>query len=383
MQSPDEYSPEWISAALALRTLRLFDNKAAALRAPRTATAQVRMLSNAVTSYSARARSASVAPFDLSDSMHCRFEEQAARHPQEIAVVCGIQKLAYGELNIRANRLARYLRRVTASPATLVGIFMEPCIGTVVCLLAALKAGIPYIPLNPDTAAAQTAGILSETEALILLPSESTPACLPARRARAISVESEIESIECGSGSNFPRNERSEGPGRAAFHAFSAGRKGPAFSHRACMDAIDSLRGDLELTPADWFVATMQPDLALCGIWILAPLIYGTRLILAPSHEDEISDFPFDQIERSRAVILQATTPIAAALLSGKWQVRSKLKLVCGADPWPGEFLARLDEMGIEVWQLQGSTASYQVSRSQPAREGWGSGAAEHARNGK
>src|SRR6185437_2278140 len=229
---------------------------------------------------------------------HRRFEQQAARHPQEIAVVCGFQKIAYSELNGQANRLARYLRRVAPSPATLVGIFLEPCIGTVVCLLAALKAGIPYIPLDPDSAAPQTAGILSESEALILLPSESTPACLPARRARAISIESEIESIECGSASNRPRSETTEGLDYIAFHAFTAERKGPAFSHRACLETIDSLRGALGLTAADWFVATMQPDLALFGMWLMAALVYGSRLVLAPAHEEEMRDFPFDQIEQ-------------------------------------------------------------------------------------
>lgn len=309
-----------------------------------------------------------MAPFNQFDPIHRRFEQQAALHPQELAVVCGIQKITYSELNSRANRLARYLRRITASSATLVGIFLEPCIGTAVCLLAALKAGIPYIPLDPNTAAAQTASILSETEALILLPSESTPACLPARRARAISVETEIESIECGSGSNFPRNGAAEGPACMAFHAFSAGRREPAFSHRACADSIDSLLAALCLTPTDWFIATMQPDLALCGLWMLAPLVYGARLVLAPAHEEEISSFLFDQLGRSCAVILQATAPIATALLSGRWRLRGKVKLVCGAEFWPGELLTRLEEMGVEVWQLQRSAASCQVFQSQPAR---------------
>jgi hypothetical protein len=127
----------------------------------------------------------------------------------------------------------------------------------------------------------------------------------------------------------------------------------------------------------------MQPDLALCGMWILAPLLYGTRLILAPAHEEEIGDFPFDQIERSRAVMLQATPPIATALLSGRWRLRGKLKLVCGAEPWPDELLMRLEAMGVEVWQLQGSVASYEVFRSQHARDDMGSCAAEHASPGK
>jgi non-ribosomal peptide synthetase component F len=376
MRFPDELFPEKVSAALAVRRLRLFSNGAS--EAVASSAAGAGMVSNSASEHPARARDASDAAFASADPVHRRFEQHAARRPQEIAAVCGTQKVTYSELNSRANRLARYLRRITASPATLVGIFLEPCIGTLVCLLAALKAGNPYIPLDPETAPAQTAAILAETEALILLPSESTPACLPVRRARAISIESEIDSMEHGSSTNLLPRHATDEMACAAFHAFAAGQKGPAVSHHACLNAIDSLRAALRLTPADWFVATMQPDLALLGLWVLAPLVYGARLIFAPSNEEEASDFPFDQIERSRAVVLQATPRIATALLSTGGQVRARLKLICGTDSWPVELLTKLDSMGVEVWQLQGSPADYQVLRIHPGPNGAASHATAH-----
>jgi non-ribosomal peptide synthetase component F len=305
--------------------------------------------------------------------MHRRFEQQAARRPHEIAAACGSQKITYADLNSRANRLARYLRRVVPSPSTQIGIFLEPCLGTVVCLLAALKAGNPYIPIDPNTEPSQIAGILAETEALTLLPSESTPACLPARRARTISIESEIDSIEIGSPSNLLQRNSADGLGSVAFYAATGGRKGPAFSHRACLETIASFRAALGLTSADWFVATMRPGMALFGMWALAPLLCGSRLILAPAQEPDANDFAFDQLERSRAVVLEAAPRIATELVNAGWQSRTRLKLVAETDPWPAELVSKLENLGVEVWQLRGSPANYQILRSYPTANTAGS----------
>src|SRR3569833_94756 len=215
MSFPDVRFPEGISAALALKSPRTPD-KRVATRVFRPA-AGIRTLSG----FAAPAfrRNPPMSPLNLPDPIHRRIEQYAAGHAQQTAVIAGGQNVTCGELNARANRLARYLRRMAPSPATPVGIFMEPCIGTVVCLLAALKAGNPYIPLDPEGAPSRTAATLAETEAFILLPSESTPACLPARRARAISIESEFESIECGCTGSLTRGE-ADGMSRVAFHAF-------------------------------------------------------------------------------------------------------------------------------------------------------------------
>ncbi|HEY4085637.1 MAG TPA: AMP-binding protein [Bryobacteraceae bacterium] len=329
----------------------------------RTAIADIRTLSGLANPVLTRGRNSVIPPPGLPDPIHRRIEQRAASNPQQIAVIAGGRKVTYCELNSRANRLARYLRRMMPSPATPVGIFIEPCIGTVVYLLAALKAGNPYIPLDPDGAAMQTAAMLAETEAFILLPSESTPACLPARRARAISIQSEFENIECGSTGNLSRGD-AESLSRDAFYAFSTGQRA-AVSHRACLDSMVSFQASLGVA-ADWLLSAPRPDLALSGMWMLTPLVYGTRLILASGAGEGVGDeLILDQMERSRAVVLRATPGIATALLNAKWQLRSKLKLIRGAEAWPDELLKAFDATGIEVWQLQGTAVNYRLRRNE------------------
>ena len=81
--------------------------------------------------------------------VHLRFEEQAGRTPEAVAVVFEKSSLTYRELNARANQLAHRLRRLGVSADVLVGVCTERSIELVVALLAILKAGGAYVPLDP------------------------------------------------------------------------------------------------------------------------------------------------------------------------------------------------------------------------------------------
>jgi amino acid adenylation domain-containing protein len=84
-----------------------------------------------------------------SRSIHGLFELQAQRTPEATAVLYEVEKLTYGELNIRANRLAHFLIRQGVGPETLVGICVERSIEMLIGVLAVLKSGAAYVPLDP------------------------------------------------------------------------------------------------------------------------------------------------------------------------------------------------------------------------------------------
>lgn len=83
------------------------------------------------------------------ERVHEAFEQQAARTPTAVAVVCGDQSLTYQELNERANRLAHYLRELGVGPDSRVGVCFERSLDLVVSIYAVLKAGGAYVPLDP------------------------------------------------------------------------------------------------------------------------------------------------------------------------------------------------------------------------------------------
>ncbi|SEH01848.1 amino acid adenylation domain-containing protein [Nonomuraea solani] len=101
--------------------------------------------------------------------VHRLVEEQATRNPEAVAVAAGPERLTYGELNAQANRLARHLRKLGAGPEKRVGVIAERTTHTVTALLAVLKAGAAYVPLDPDTPVERQRFILADAGVEVLL----------------------------------------------------------------------------------------------------------------------------------------------------------------------------------------------------------------------
>ena len=101
------------------------------------------------------------------------FEAQVARDPQAIAVVFGKESLTYGELNARANRLSHYLIGLGVGPESLVGIVLERSFEMIVALLATMKAGGAYLPLDPNYPFARRTQTLDDVVPALVLTSET------------------------------------------------------------------------------------------------------------------------------------------------------------------------------------------------------------------
>src|SRR5690242_3494770 len=103
------------------------------------------------------------------DCIHELFEEQAERTPNGIAVVYEDCQLTYWELNRRANQLAHYLRSQGVTQEVLVAICLDRCIEIPIAILAVLKSGGAYAPLDPEYPKARLAFMLDDLKAPTVL----------------------------------------------------------------------------------------------------------------------------------------------------------------------------------------------------------------------
>ena len=101
--------------------------------------------------------------------VHELFEEQVRRSPEATAVVFEEEELSYGELNARANRLAHYLRELGVKPDERVAICVERGFEMIVGLLAILKAGGGYVPLDPAYPEERLQYMLEDSAPVVLL----------------------------------------------------------------------------------------------------------------------------------------------------------------------------------------------------------------------
>ena len=92
---------------------------------------------------------ATSSPFDRKACIHELFERRVEENPRAAAIVVGTCTLSYGEVNRRANQLARYLRRLGVGRDKIVGLFMTRGAELIISMLAIAKAGGAYVPVDP------------------------------------------------------------------------------------------------------------------------------------------------------------------------------------------------------------------------------------------
>jgi len=102
------------------------------------------------------------------------FETRAARTPDAVAVACASARLSYRELDGRANRLARVLVAHGAGPETVVAVVMDRSAALVTALLAVLKAGAAYLPVDPGYPAQRIAAMLADAGPVTVIASQAS-----------------------------------------------------------------------------------------------------------------------------------------------------------------------------------------------------------------
>ena len=140
--------------------------------------------------------------------LHERFEAQAAMTAGAIAVRCGHEDITYTELNRRANQLARQLRARGAGPDRLVAIDMERSLDLAIAIIATLKAGAAYLPLDPAYPRERVAFMLGDAQPVVVLTHAARLSGTPADFALAAALRRRGARGDRGTGRDEPRPVR-------------------------------------------------------------------------------------------------------------------------------------------------------------------------------
>ncbi|MEJ2853301.1 MULTISPECIES: amino acid adenylation domain-containing protein [unclassified Saccharothrix] len=241
------------------------------------------------------------------DSIHGWFERQAAARGDAIAVVCGADRLTYRELDLRANRLAHRLRGLGVGPEVPVAVCLRRSTGLVTALLAVLKAGGCYLPLDPSHPADRLAGMIADAGAAVLVSDGSTG--LAADHVVETSEEVEQE----------PPGVPGLGDDNLAYVMYTSGStgtpKGVMVEHRNVLDLLTATRDLFRFGPDDvWTMfASAAFDVSVWEMW--GALLHGGTLVVVP---DDVKRSPedFRDLLRAERVTVLNQTPAAFAQLA-------------------------------------------------------------------
>src|SRR5262245_45793513 len=304
-------------------------------------------------------------------SLHQLIEAQAERTPESIALASADRLLTYRELNGRANRLARRLRKLGVGAEALVGICLERSIELVVGLLGILKAGGAYLPLDPKYPKERLAYMLEDAGALVLLSEESVVGWLPSGQAEIIRLDSEWERIAEESEENLASGVASDNLSYVIYTSGSTGRpKGVAISHRSVVNLLDALQQRLSLDEGDVMVAVTTLLFDIAGLEIYLPLMVGARTVIATEQEGKDAGRLVEALERHVATVMQATPATWQMLREGGWSGTGHLKVLCGGEALWSELAAELRRGNRELWNVYGPTETTIWSTAEKVERG-------------
>ncbi|MGW1169054.1 non-ribosomal peptide synthetase [Streptomyces sp. NPDC002550] len=251
---------------------------------------------------------------------HELFEQRVRAHPQAVAAVHGEQEWTYGELDRRANRLARALLARGLGREDVVAVVTERNLDWPAAVLAVFKAGGVYLPIEPHFPAGRIAATLSRAGCRLVLTESGSTHTLD----QALATLPGVEKLLVDTAYAEPHADHDLGvqvdPGQLAYIYFTSGStgepKGAMCEHAGMLNHLHAKIEDLAIG-AGCVVAQTAPQCFDISLWqLMAPLLAGGRTLLV--EQDVITDVErfVDTLERGRVGVAQVVPSYLEVVVS-------------------------------------------------------------------
>lgn len=228
--------------------------------------------------------------YPRNSSIHREFELQVERTPKATALIFGDREMTYDELNRRANQLAHHLASIGVGPEVPVALCLERSLEMVVALLAVLKTGGYYVPLDRDYPIERVLFMLDDSAVPVVLTQSSLVHLLPMHWSQVIELDTDWDTIAEQSEKNVSGNVAAENLAYVMYTSGSTGApKGVAVTHRGVLRLVKETNyakfGSedvfLQLAPITFDASTFE-------VW--GSLLNGGRLVIMPPEQPSLQE---------------------------------------------------------------------------------------------
>ncbi|MFI9240963.1 MupA/Atu3671 family FMN-dependent luciferase-like monooxygenase, partial [Streptomyces sp. NPDC053079] len=211
------------------------------------------------------------------------FEQQAARTPDATAVVFEGEELTYAELNVRANQLAHRLISTGTGPEHIVAIALPRSAELIVSLLAVLKTGAAYLPVDPDYPADRITYMLGDAAPTCVITDTRTLPAIPRSDVPTIVLDDPgtLAELAVDTAGNPDRTAHPDHPAYVIYTSGSTGRpKGVVIAHRNVVNFFAGVDERVGCGPDDTLLAVTSVAFDISVLELLWTLVRGTRVVL-------------------------------------------------------------------------------------------------------
>jgi amino acid adenylation domain-containing protein/non-ribosomal peptide synthase protein (TIGR01720 family) len=292
----------------------------------------------------------------LEEGLVAAVERQARETPQALAVIGEERSLTYRELDARANRLAHRLIDRGVRPESLVAVRLPRTTDLVVALLAVLKAGAAYIPIDPDHPSSRIDHILKDSAPALVLDADTL--------AEDRSAYPDTPPAVAAS------------PDNTAYVIYTSGStgtpKGVAVPRGALANFLATMGRRFPLTPSDRLFAVTTVSFDIAGLELYLPLISGAAVVLASKETVSQPSAAVAAMRRHDVTVVQATPAFWQMLLTDDPEGARGLRILVGGEALPAPLADALAGQAAEVSNMYGPTETTIWSTTAPVEPGSG-----------
>ncbi|WP_067510178.1 non-ribosomal peptide synthetase [Actinoplanes sp. TFC3] len=287
------------------------------------------------------------------------FERQAAATPEAAALVCGDAVLSYAGLDARANRLAHHLIAMGIGPEQIVALACPRTPELLVAMLAVLKAGATYLPLDIDHPRERLALMVGDAAPVLALTADGITIDLPAGPSLSL-TEPGVAAALARHPATKPEPAVPPGPANAAYVLYTSGStgkpKGVVISRANLANFVLDMRARTSMTPDDRLLAVTTVGFDIAHLELFVPLISGATVVLAAK------ELVHDPQELRRLVhdegitVVQATPSLWRGVVEGAPDVLAHIRVLVGGEALPAELAGALTAGSPSVTNVYGPT---------------------------
>jgi len=284
------------------------------------------------------------------------FRKVVRETPTKIAVRAGTESLTYAGLNHRSDKLSARLQRAGVSPGSLIPVCLNRSTELLVALLAVLKAGAAYVPLDPASPKHRITAILDDIQPRVLMSENSLLQLLDRYQSQCLLLDGDVlEDLDEREGSTTLEAPSANDLAYVIFTSGSTGKpKGVEISHGALANFLDSMSREPGFTSQDRILAVTTVSFDIAGLELFLPLYVGgeVNIALAPG------DLPalLDDLARARPTVMQATPALWQMLIGAGWEGDTGMTALCGGEALSPTLALDLLSRVKALWNMYGPT---------------------------
>jgi len=291
----------------------------------------------------------------LDERLPAQVARQAELTPEAPAVMFERNMISYRELHARSVRQAQQLLADGVEPGDVVAVALPRSEQLLVVLLAIMRTGAAYLPIDLDSPAERTELVLADASpiALITLP-EMNPRFARGGLLLLQPEQYDESSVEIR---HAPDLSMAEGAAYVLYTSGSTGRpKGVEVTHRNLGNFLQGMRNQLKPVASDRFLALTTTIFDIAALELYLPLTVGARVVMASSAAAHNPPLLARLIRRSGVTHMQATPSLWRVLLSSVEAKLDGVHVLVGGEALSAELAGRLQQKAARVTQFYGPT---------------------------